>query len=205
VTIKIACLSRLNVSLVLIIGVYVKSSIYLGLGVGKIVDTDGTFDGYYVEFREDRHWHSFKDMEIVPEPVVEPVVHKFKAGDHVTSSEHHKEGVGEVLFHDGTDHMPYRVKFKSMELWENEKDLTIANEPVVHKFAVGDKVLHTVKGIEWGVGTVTRVNDDNFNLVDYLEPSNHTLMSEPGPYYDVKYAHDNWASPERMLIKAKGI
>jgi hypothetical protein len=188
------------------IGVWVKSLAYPHRGVGKIVDTDDTFDQFNVRFEATTLWHSFKEMEIVPEPVAPaPVVRKFKIGDYVTSSDHAKEGIGEILFHDGSDHMPYRVKYESCDLWENEKDLTIAPKPVVHKFAVGDKVLHAVKGIEWGVGTVTRVNDDDFSLVDYLEPSEHTHVSEPGPYYDVQYAHENWASPERLLIKAKGI
>jgi hypothetical protein len=124
-------------------GVYVKSSTYPDLGVGKISFTDGTFDGYNVMFDKATHWHSFKEMEIVP-------------------------------------------------------------EPVAHKFAVGDKVMHSVKGLEWGVGTVYGIRDQKFLGFEYVTLSG-SMIDEPGPIYDVQYDGKAFSSVERFLIKAKGI
>jgi heat shock protein HspQ len=128
------------------IGVYVKSLSYPHRGVGKIVDTDETFDGFNVRFGSSSYWHSFNEMEIV-------------------------------------------------------------SAPVDHKFAVGDKVLHAVKGVEWGVGTVYGIRDEKYLGYEY-ETATDTghILDESGPIYDVRYdGNKEWASPERLLIKAKGI
>jgi hypothetical protein len=195
---------------VLAVGAYVTSSKHPELGVAKIIqDLDSDRD-YKLRFAGEKTQYAKADrLTVVPTPSDTSIYElKFKVGDLVIHRGEEKLGPGEIVLIDNSS-VPYKFRFSNGEhSWGSIETCTAYVKPVVPepKFKVGDKVLHLNKWKEWGVGTIRMVSTGTYSNAEYIEEGKgYVNIEEPGPYYDVRYANDIWESPERLLVRAKGV
>jgi hypothetical protein len=188
---------------------YVVSKRHSEKGVGKIVRDDRDEAPFKVKWPDgSTNFCTELDLTLAEKPE-EPKPERLKVGDYVTSIEYSECGVGKIV-KDDHSYLPFKVEFPGdVWHWCSGSDLTKTTKPEPEPtFKVGDKVIHRNMP-EWGVGTVTKVNEPRENTdAEYTSPGVETQERYAGIRYHVEYPGKNnyglknWTSSDKYLVKA---
>jgi hypothetical protein len=192
---------------VLGVGAYVTSKSRSSLGVAKIISDLDSDNEYRLRFvGEEVRFAEADDLTVVPAPSDTSALElQFKVGDVIIHNGDEGRGPATIVETDNSG-IPYHFRFADGRFgWGclQTCNLYVKPEP---KFKAGDKVMHLNKWKEWGVGKILSVDLGVYNNTEYVNPGEETeRISEPGPWYSVDYEENFWQSPERLLVKAKGV
>jgi hypothetical protein len=200
---------------VLGVGAYVTSKSRSSRGVAKIISDLDSDNEYRLRFvGEEVRFAEADDLTVVPAPSDTSAFElKFKVGDVIIHNGDEGRGPATIVEIDNSN-IPYHFKFADGRFgWGCLQTCTLYVEPPKPepkpepKFKVGDKVLHLNKWKEWGVGTVTYMRHGTFNDAEYANSDGKESHLEEDDcfVYAVRYEARSWQSPERLLVKAKGV